>query len=163
MKIIRGRQATAAVRLSVRRLSWVHRNTLSRWEHGGGGVSAYHHARIQEAFRETGNPTDSAKRQQLRQAHSGRKALQSPRTLSWYEAIATPMPGRKWQGRCHSVTYLVYQGHNQKGDVDNYAKCILDSLVRATILKSDASVVEIHGYKFRDKDNPRTEIEVIGL
>ena len=91
------------------------------------------------------------------------KHYRPPATIRWFEAVVTLSRGENVPPGCHSVTYRVYQGHNQKGDVDNYAKCILDSLVRAGILKSDASVVEIHGYKFRDKDNPRTEIEVISL
>lgn len=98
----------------------------------------------------------------VRHTHSGGH-YKPKETLSWYEAVAILSRGEKVAGRCHSVTYRVYQGHNQKGDVDNYAKCILDSLVKAGVLESDASVVEIHGYKFRDKDNPRTEIEVISL
>lgn len=84
-------------------------------------------------------------------------------TIAWYEAVQVLSRGQKVTGSCHSVTYKVYLGHGKKGDVDNFAKCILDSLVKAAVLKSDASVIEIHGYKFRDKNSPRTEIEVLEL
>jgi len=66
-----------------------------------------------------------------------------------------PLPGK-----AHEVTYAVYQGSGSRGDVDNYAKVILDGLVKAGVLKSDASVVAMHAYKFRDRENPRTEITV---
>jgi Holliday junction resolvase RusA-like endonuclease len=37
---------------------------------------------------------------------------------------------------------------------------ILDGLVKAGVLKTDDSVVEMHIYKERDASNPRTEILV---
>lgn len=64
------------------------------------------------------------------------------------------------EGKRHEVTYTVYQGKKSKGDVDNYAKCILDSLVATGVLKSDASIVDLHAHKRRDRENPRTEITV---
>jgi crossover junction endodeoxyribonuclease RusA len=67
------------------------------------------------------------------------------------------------EGKRHEVTYTVFQGKGSKGDVDNYAKCILDSLVSTGILKSDASVVALHAFKQRDRENPRTEIKVRAL
>ena len=67
---------------------------------------------------------------------------------------------RQVSGKAHEVTYAVYQGSGSRGDVDNYAKVILDGLVKAGVLKSDASVVAMHAYKFRDRENPRTEITV---
>jgi Holliday junction resolvase RusA-like endonuclease len=63
-------------------------------------------------------------------------------------------------GDAHEITYTVYQGSGSRGDVDNYAKCILDSLVKAGVLKSDASVVSLHAHKVRDRSNPRTEIHI---
>jgi Holliday junction resolvase RusA-like endonuclease len=60
----------------------------------------------------------------------------------------------------HAITYTVYQGRGSRGDVDNYAKCILDALVKAGVLKSDASVVDLHAHKRRDRLNPRTEIHI---
>jgi Holliday junction resolvase RusA-like endonuclease len=64
------------------------------------------------------------------------------------------------EGNAHEITYTVYQGSGSRGDVDNYAKCILDSLVKAGVLKSDASVVSLHAHKMRDRQNPRTEIHI---
>ena len=67
------------------------------------------------------------------------------------------------RGNAHEITYTVYQGTGSRGDVDNYAKVILDGLVKAGVLKSDASVVAMHAYKVRDRANPRTEITVRAL
>jgi len=67
---------------------------------------------------------------------------------------------RMVSGVAHEVTYTVYQGSGSRGDVDNYAKCILDALVKAGALKSDASVVSLHAHKVRDRVNPRTEIHI---
>ncbi len=66
-------------------------------------------------------------------------------------------------GKAHEVTYVVYQGFKSKGDVDNYAKCILDALVDCGVLKSDASIVSLHAHKLRDRNKPRTEIKVRAL
>jgi Holliday junction resolvase RusA-like endonuclease len=63
-------------------------------------------------------------------------------------------------GKAHEVNYTVYQGSGSRGDVDNYAKTILDSLVKAGVLKSDASVIDMKASKRRDRENPRTEIHV---
>jgi len=86
---------------------------------------------------------------------------------AWHAAVLSEAtwdyPAEKFvplTGKAHEVTYTVYQGSGSRGDVDNYAKVILDGLVKAGVLKSDASVVAMHAYKFRDRLNPRTEITV---
>lgn len=66
-------------------------------------------------------------------------------------------------GKSHFVEYTVYQGAGSRGDVDNYAKCILDALTRSGVLRSDASVVDLICHKRRDRDNPRTEIFIKAL
>lgn len=82
---------------------------------------------------------------------------------AWHEAVAAIAAGREVAGKAHAISYTVHQGHGSRGDVDNYAKVILDGLVKAGVLKSDASVVELHAHKRRDRDNPRTEIKVEAL
>lgn len=84
----------------------------------------------------------------------------TPEAVAWYAAVAEFARGLTVDGKAHEVTYTVYQGTGSRGDVDNYAKVILDGLVKAGVLKSDASVVAMHAYKFRDRSNPRTEIIV---
>jgi Holliday junction resolvase RusA-like endonuclease len=86
---------------------------------------------------------------------------------NWHQEVLLVVMKNPWHGavqimagKKHEVTYTVYQGFKSKGDVDNYAKCILDALVATGVLKSDASVVDMHAYKRRDRENPRTEITV---
>ena len=89
---------------------------------------------------------------------------------AWHEAVDAVVAIRDFSEVCgirlsdkHAVEYTVYQGSGSRGDVDNYAKVILDGLVKAGVLKSDASVVAMHAYKVRDRINPRTEITVRAL
>lgn len=84
----------------------------------------------------------------------------TPKADAWKSAVAIIAKGQMVTGKAHEITYTVYQGYKSKGDVDNYAKCILDSLVKAGVLKSDASVVSLHAHKVRDRVNPRTEIHI---
>lgn len=79
---------------------------------------------------------------------------------AWYFAVSVIAGGQCVEGDAHEVTYTVFQGGNKKGDVDNYAKTILDGLTKAGVLKSDASVVSLHCHKLRDRLNPRTEIHI---
>lgn len=62
---------------------------------------------------------------------------------------------------CIDVT--VFQGAKQRGDVDNYAKCVLDGLAEAGVIHSDAAVTDLTLRKRRDRENPRTEITIEGL
>lgn len=79
---------------------------------------------------------------------------------AWWRVIAAAAGGRAVFGKNIEVGYIVYQGFKSRGDVDNYAKTILDALVHAKVLKSDAAVTDLHGHKRRDRDNPRTVIVV---
>lgn len=58
------------------------------------------------------------------------------------------------------VEVIVYQGKGHKGDVDNYAKCVLDGLVEAGVIRTDAAITDLTIRKRRDRENPRTEITV---
>ncbi len=80
--------------------------------------------------------------------------------MAWLQAVQLYARGSVVAGKKHVVEYTVHQGAKSKGDVDNYAKCILDGLVKAGVLKSDASVVSLHAHKLRNRENPRTEITV---
>jgi len=79
---------------------------------------------------------------------------------AWLAAVCAIARGEHVAGKSHEVSYTVYQGYGSRGDVDNYAKCIIDALVTAKVLKTDASVVDLHAYKRRDRLNPRTEIRI---
>ena len=78
----------------------------------------------------------------------------------WWQLVSTASGGRELLGKNITVHYIVYQGSGSRGDVDNYAKTILDSLVHAKVLKTDSGVTDLHGHKRRDRENPRTVILV---
>lgn len=63
----------------------------------------------------------------------------------------------------YAVLIRVFLGKGQKGDVDNFAKCVLDGMVEAAIIDTDAAVQKLTIEKYRDASNPRTEIEVRAL
>lgn len=56
------------------------------------------------------------------------------------------------------IRLTVYR-QRKSGDLDNYAKCLLDSL-RGIAYEDDKQIVELHLYRRDDKKNPRVEIEV---
>jgi Holliday junction resolvase RusA-like endonuclease len=62
-----------------------------------------------------------------------------------------------------SVSIDVYR-KSDAGDLDNYAKGLLDALQEAKVLRDDKQVVELHMRKFVDRRRPRYEVvvEVIG-
>jgi Holliday junction resolvase RusA-like endonuclease len=60
----------------------------------------------------------------------------------------------------YEVEFCVYQGKGERGDVDNYSKCVLDGLVKAGIITTDSAVTDLYISKRRDAANPRTEIVV---
>jgi Holliday junction resolvase RusA-like endonuclease len=81
----------------------------------------------------------------------------------WWKSVEGACGGRRLEADGYEIAYVVYQGPNERGDVDNYAKCILDALVRAMVIDSDHKVTGLHAYKQRDRDRPRTEIFIRGI
>lgn len=92
--------------------------------------------------------------------HARGRHYKTPEALRWYATVAALARGRSVPVKWHAVEYTVYQGHGARGDVDNYAKCLLDSLAKAGVLRNDASVVDLIGHKRRDRENPRTEVRI---
>lgn len=60
----------------------------------------------------------------------------------------------------YGVEVSIFLGKKQKGDLDNFAKVTLDSLVYAAIIDSDAKITNLRMLKARDIANPRTVISV---
>jgi Holliday junction resolvase RusA-like endonuclease len=60
-----------------------------------------------------------------------------------------------------SVKFTVYRAR-KSGDLDNYAKVMLDAL-KGILYPDDAAVVEIHALRDDDKDNPRVEFFAMSL
>jgi len=78
----------------------------------------------------------------------------------WDKVCALFIQADEVVGNTHEVEYTVFQGKGSRGDVDNYGKCVIDSLVRSGVLRSDATVTDMIARKRRDRENPRTEIVV---
>jgi Holliday junction resolvase RusA-like endonuclease len=79
---------------------------------------------------------------------------------AFLDAVCIFARGQALEAEAYEVEYTVYQGKGSRGDVDNYSKCILDGLVQACVITSDAAVTDLHQHKRRDWANPRTEIVV---
>ena len=95
----------------------------------------------------------------VRHTRAGRHYV-TAEAKAYLEAVAIFARGRSVAGKAYRVSFIVYQGKGSKGDVDNYAKCVLDGLARAGVIHSDAAVNLLTIAKARDWDNPRTEITV---
>lgn len=57
-----------------------------------------------------------------------------------------------------AITARIYRPA-KRGDLDNYAKSLLDSL-KARAFADDSQVVEMHLFRHDDKANPRAEVEI---
>jgi crossover junction endodeoxyribonuclease RusA len=79
---------------------------------------------------------------------------------AWDEAVAIYCRGQRVRADSYMVTATVYLAKGQRGDCDNFWKCLLDSIVRAKVIDSDAKITELLMRKSRDAANPRTELEV---
>lgn len=78
----------------------------------------------------------------------------------WKATVAAISAGRKLRGQTYSVSFLIYLPTARRQDLDNFAKCLLDSLTDAGVIHDDSAVEEIHAYKRIDRGNPRTVIVV---
>jgi Holliday junction resolvase RusA-like endonuclease len=79
------------------------------------------------------------------------------------QAVALVARKRSVQADSYKVSILIALGKGQKGDLDNFSKLALDSLVDAGVIHSDAAICELFMQKIRDILNPRTEITVEAL
>lgn len=59
------------------------------------------------------------------------------------------------------VTLNLYRPRKQ-GDIDNASKLILDGMQKVTY-SNDSQIIELHILRHDDKDNPRVEVEVVGV
>jgi Holliday junction resolvase RusA-like endonuclease len=76
------------------------------------------------------------------------------------EAVYLLSQGKRFDADSYEIEFCVFQGKGSRGDVDNYSKCVLDGLVDARVIHSDAAITDLRISKRRDWANPRTEIVV---
>jgi len=103
----------------------------------------------------------------VRHTRSGRHYV-TAEAKAFKEALILCARRAAIKGKFFSVEATVYLGKKQKGDVDGFAKLILDALAEAGVFMhhkkpqalSDAHVYDLHLRKRKDIENPRTEITV---
>lgn len=98
----------------------------------------------------------------VRHTRKGRHYV-SKEAKAFKEAVAIFGRGQTIRAESYEVRLSIYLGRNGRGDADNFGKVCLDGLVEGGIIRSDADVDRLTIEKFRDRENPRTEIEVKSL
>jgi Holliday junction resolvase RusA-like endonuclease len=79
---------------------------------------------------------------------------------AFYGCVQMVAGGRSLIADSLEVSYIIFLPKGGRGDVDNYAKCVLDSLKHARVIRDDYDVDDIHGHRRRDALNPRTVIVI---
>lgn len=95
----------------------------------------------------------------VRHTNAGRHYV-SDEGNRYVEAVRLFSKRQRVRGKAYKCEIWIYLGEGKKGDVDNFAKCVLDGLVQAQVIDSDAKIVNLHLYKRRDNAKPRTEIVI---
>jgi Holliday junction resolvase RusA-like endonuclease len=95
--------------------------------------------------------------------------MRNRRTGHWYltkealafkAAVAVYARGASVTAKQYSIDAIVFLGKRQRGDGDNFNKCIGDGLKEAGVIHSDAAVKDWRVRVDRDWDNPRTVLIV---
>jgi len=105
----------------------------------------------------------------VRHTRSGRH-YKTPEAIAFEQIGAISCRGLAVSAKEYSVTIHIFQGFKKKGDIDGYAKQVLDLLATNGVLldkkgnrSTDAHVTVLHMTKQRDIENPRTEVIVEGI
>ena len=77
---------------------------------------------------------------------------------TFMQMVAIAFKGKRLPKARYAVTITFWLGKGERLDVDNAPKCCLDALARCGAIASDSYVDELHVYKDRDSENPRTNI-----
>ena len=75
--------------------------------------------------------------------HSKGRHYKTDEASRFQRDIAILAAGKKVEAESYAVLIHVFLGPKQKGDLDNFAKVILDGLVIAGVIHSDAAVVRL--------------------
>jgi Holliday junction resolvase RusA-like endonuclease len=92
-----------------------------------------------------------------------RRVFVTKETKAFKMAIFLMSRDKQVVADAYEVHIGIFQGKGSRGDLDNYAKCVLDGLVDAGVIHTDSAVIRLVMAKSRDWVNPRTDIRVVGL
>jgi crossover junction endodeoxyribonuclease RusA len=98
----------------------------------------------------------------VKHTRSGRH-YETPRGKAFKLLVAAIAQRQSIRAEHYELEATVYLGHGQRGDGDNFWKCLADGLVKAGVIHSDAAVSDWLMHVRRDRDNPRTEITIRAL
>jgi Holliday junction resolvase RusA-like endonuclease len=84
----------------------------------------------------------------------------TPEALDFYGCVQMIAAGRYISGPELEVSFIVFLPAGRRYDVDNYPKCILDSLKHCKVIRDDIDVDDLHCHRRRDPLNPRTVIVI---
>jgi crossover junction endodeoxyribonuclease RusA len=79
---------------------------------------------------------------------------------AYKQAIAIYSRGKRVLAKQYKVKVVIYLGHRQRGDIDNFLKVVNDGLEEAGVIHSDGAIRSLAVEIERDAENPRTEITV---
>src|ERR1700744_1248068 len=77
----------------------------------------------------------------------------SKEAKAFKEAVVLFSCGARLAAKSYKISIGVYLAAGQKGDIDNFLKCALDSLGDAGIIRSDAAITRLSIEKGRDAEN----------
>lgn len=81
---------------------------------------------------------------------------------AWWKAIAASAGGRNVEAAQYIVAFVLHLPPRSRMDLDNGAKCVLDGLTKAKVIRDDRYVIEVHAYKVKAPTDweARTEIYI---
>lgn len=79
---------------------------------------------------------------------------------AWWDEVSRIAAGRKIRDAGYTVSLAVFTPTARVCDLDNMFKCVLDGLARAGVIDNDKNVIDLHGFRRIDRQNPRTVIIV---
>lgn len=91
--------------------------------------------------------------------------LPSRRAVEWQRDMVAQLQAKHQAPAIAGPVSLSLSFFRQKrvGDLDNFAKPVLDALQKAGVIANDNLVSELHMYRLYDRANPRTEIVITEL
>lgn len=92
----------------------------------------------------------------------GRRVLSADGRWYKYDAALTALQ-QGVRPLAGPVRFTLHLYRPQKsGDLDNYLKCLWDSL-KGVAWEDDRQVEELHAYRHEDPEDPRAEVEIEGI